>query len=248
MNKSFSIFIVLLALLIPTHAYTETFTAHCRDYPPEMFTDGNECYGAIPSLVSDVLADLGHNIEWIKAPWIRSIKEGKQGTVDLLIRHSMTIERNTFLRPIAYGYYVRELSFYKSPIFKQDIKSYGDLEKVRIGAIRGNFYSPTFSTLDTKELTLVGRTEQLLAMLEKGRIDIAVTSASHNIDLFEERFTKSTFVDSFHNPLYISLSKNAPTIKFYDDIANMMLKYRQSGKINLYFEKFGLPVPEQIFE
>lgn len=79
-------------------------------------------------------------------PWIRSIEEAKHGKVDLLIRHSMTPERELILRPIPYAYYTRHLSFYKSPMFKADIKSYKDLETVNIGAIRGIFLlAPFFS-------------------------------------------------------------------------------------------------------
>ena len=129
-----------------------------------------------------------------------------------------------------------------------DIKSFDDLKEVRIGAIRGNFYSPRFTTLDTKELTLVGKTDQLIGMLELGRIDVAVTSESHSIELFEAKFEKASFEDSTFNPLYISIPKKSKAIKFYDDIAALTLEYRKNGAINQYFERYELSIPDQVIE
>lgn len=226
----------------------KTFVAHCRDYPPELSYEGKTCVGVIPELVTDVFSELGHDIEWVKTPWIRSVKAAKGGVVDLMIRHSMTKERSVFLKPIVYGHGERHLSFYKSPRFKGEIKSYDDLSKHNIGAIRGNFYSPSFSTLDTNVLTLVGNTEQLIGMLEKGRIDIAVTSASHSEDLFKIRFEKAAFVDSFYNPMYISIPLASDAIEFYDDIAEKMLEYRRNNKVNSYFERYNVPAPKQLFD
>ncbi|WP_223271667.1 transporter substrate-binding domain-containing protein [Colwellia hornerae] len=110
------------------------------------------------------------------------------------------------------------------------------------------FYSPRFSVINASELTLVGKSEQLLRMLEIGRIDVVVTSASHNLKLFEDSFEKMTFVDTFDNPLYISIPKNSRAEKFYKDIADLMLEYRKSGKIESYFERYGISVPKQVFE
>lgn len=248
MQKYFLVLVTCIVTVFSTCPLAETFTAHCRDYPPELSFDGSKCVGILPDLVTDIVTELGHKIFWIKAPWIRSIKDSKNGNVDLLIRHSMTLERKLFLEAIPYAYYIRNLSFYKSPTFKLDIKSYEDLKKVNVGAIRGNFYSPTFLTLDSKELTLVGTTEQLLGMLELGRIDVAVTSASHNIELFESRFEKASFVDTFVNPMYISIPKKSVAIRFYKDIATIMQEYRASGKLDQYFERYGLPVPKQVFD
>ena len=239
---------ICLVALFPPRLLAETYIAHCRNYPPELFFDGSKCLGVLPDLMSDIFSELGHNIKWIDVPWVRSIREAKKGNVDLLIRHSMTPERKSILKPITYGYDTRHLSFYKSPEFTRDIKSYEDLENVNIGAIRGVFYSPKFSVLKTSELTLVGKTAQLLAMLERGRIDVVVTSASHNEELFETRFEKATFVDTFVNPVYISIPLNSTAIRIYDDVAGLMLEYRKSGKIDLYFERYDMQPPQQVFE
>lgn len=184
------VLVTCIATFFSTCSLSETFTAHCRDYPPELSFENGKCVGVLPDLVTDIVNELGHQIVWIKAPWIRSIKDSKNGKVDLLIRHSMTIERRLFLQAIPYAYYIRNISFYKSPTFKSDIKSYEDLKKVNVGAIRGNFYSPRFSTIEAEELTLVGTTKQLVGMLKLARIDVVITSTFHNIELFDSHFEK----------------------------------------------------------
>lgn len=246
MNRILSV-LICLASFVHNYSHAEVFTANCRDYPPELSFDGEKCVGALPELLTDIINELGHKIVWVKVPWIRSIQIAKNGDVDLLIRHSMTQERELFLDASPYGYFTRHLSFYKSPTFDSDVTKYADLKKHHIGAIRGNFYSPTFSTLDTKTLTLVGKTEQLIGMLELGRIDLAVTSESHSEELFIDRFEKITFVDSFTNPMYLSIPKNSKASKYYQDIDKLLLEYRKSGKVEQYFKKNGLEVPDQFF-
>ncbi|MDO6709578.1 transporter substrate-binding domain-containing protein [Aliiglaciecola sp. 2_MG-2023] len=247
MIKAVQIMMMLIVATSPLRVMADTFVSHCRDFPPELYFDGKKCIGVIPELVEDVLNELGHDIDWIYAPWIRSMKEAKRGNVDLLVRHSMTEQRLAVLKPINYGIRKRTLSFFKSNEFKGDITSYEDLQHVKLGAIRGVFYSAEFSKLNQDKLILVGRTEQLIGMLEMARIDVVVTSPSHNIDLFEGRFEKVSFEDAFLNYYYISIPRNSKAIRFYDDIARVMLKYRKTGQVNRYFQKYGVSVPEQIF-
>ncbi|WP_153915746.1 substrate-binding periplasmic protein [Shewanella sp. TC10] len=242
------ILIICFVGFFSSNIFAETFTAHCRNYPPELFFENGECKGVVPEMMTDIFIELGHQITWENVPWIRSIKEAESGKVDLLIRHSMTEARQVFLYPIAYGYYIRNLNFYKSPRLDLDITSYKELDNYRVGAIRGNFYSPTFSTFESRELTLVGKTQQLVGMLERNRIDVAVTSASHNVELFEGKFEKITLVDTFENPMYISIPKKSKAVKLYSDVARLIKEYGDTGKINQYFERYGLEVPEQIIE
>jgi polar amino acid transport system substrate-binding protein len=239
---------IYIVAMFPKFLWADDIISHCRDYPPELYFDGEKCVGAVPDLVNDIVTELGHNIIWVKAPWSRSIKDAKEGRVDLLIRHSMTPERALYLQPIQYAHRIRKLIFYKSATLKSDIKSYKDLQQVIVGAIRGVYYSPSFSNLDKSRVILVGETEQLVSMLALGRIDVAVTSASHRIELFADQFEETTFSDSFYNPIFISIAKTSQITRHYEDIANLMMKYRKSGKINQYFEKYDLHFPEQIFE
>lgn len=238
----------LTAIVLATNSNAESFHAHCRDYPPEIAYVESDCVGAVPDLITDIITELGHEIVCSKVPWVRSIKVARDGKVDLLIRHSMTPERELFLDAMPYAYYTRELSFYKSPSFTEDIKSYNDIKQHHVGAIRGNFYSPRFSALDTNILSLLGTTKQLVGVLERSRIDLAVTSSSHSEELFTDRFVKAEFVDSFYNPMFISVPKKSKAAKYQKDIANLLLEYRKSKRIDQYFKKYNLPVPKQIFE
>ncbi|MCF2947982.1 transporter substrate-binding domain-containing protein [Paraglaciecola aquimarina] len=149
---------------------------------------------------------------------------------------------------IKYASPTRNLYFYKSAKFKSDIDTYEVLKKAKVGAIRNVFYSPSFSKLDNKTLILVDKTEQLLAMLELGRIDAAVTSAYHYQERFSPRFEKVSLVDSFINPMYISISKKSKVAKYHPKVSALMLEYRKTGKVDQYFEKHGLPVPAQVFD
>ncbi len=237
---------VAIVSLFSLNSEADTFTAHCRNSPPELFVEGETCIGVVPDLVNDIFTELGHDLVWIKVPWPRTIYEAKRGNVDLLIRHSMTESRKRFLDAVTYSHQKRSLSFFKSPHFKSSIKSYEDLKGLRVGALRGNFYSPGFSSfVDPNDIVEVSRTQQLVDMLKAGRIDVAVTSESHRIDLFENDFKKCAFTDTFLNPLYISIPKKSKASRIYNAVSSQVLKYRESGAINKYYEKYGVPVPAQ---
>jgi polar amino acid transport system substrate-binding protein len=247
MKKRFHFLLTGLILLLSIPASAKTFIAHCRNYPPDLYFENGRCKGVIPDLVSDVFSELGLKIRWQRVPWGRSVIDAQKGDVDLLIRHSMTPARAYYLNAIKYADATRTLSFFKSPNFKSDIRSYEDLAKVNVGAIRGVFYSPSFSKLDLSQLTVVSETKQLLGMLELGRIDVVVTSESHKIELFEPSFEKVSLVDTFENPNYISIPKASKMMKYYDDVSRIILEYRKSGRINQYFEKYVAPIPKQTF-
>ncbi|WP_289028627.1 transporter substrate-binding domain-containing protein [uncultured Paraglaciecola sp.] len=248
MTKGLSFFLVALFLFLSCPTSAKTFLGHCRNYPPELYFENGKCKGVIPDLVSDILSELGIKVKWQKVPWGRSIIDAQKGNVDLLIRHSMTPAREYYLNAIKYADASRTLSFFKSPNFKPDISSYEELVKVNVGAIRGVFYSPEFSKLDFSQLTLVSETEQLLGMLELGRIDVVVTSKSHSIYLFESNFEKVSLQDTFENPYFISIPDESKMMAYFDDISRLMLEYRQSGRVEQYFEKHLAPIPTQIFD
>ncbi|MFT2091228.1 substrate-binding periplasmic protein [Paraglaciecola sp. 2405UD69-4] len=226
----------------------KNFIGHCRNYPPDLYFENGKCTGIVADLVSDIFSELGLSIKWQKVPWGRSLIDAQKGDVDLLIRHSMTPAREYYLNPIKYTDETRTLHFFTSPNFKSDITSYEELAKVNVGSIRGVFYSPIFSKLEIDHLTVVSHSTQLLGMLERGRIDVVVTSRSHDIELFESKFNKASLTETFSNPNYISIPIHSKLIKYYDDIAKLMLEYRKSGKIDRYYEKYGEPVPIQTFD
>ncbi|MDU0353940.1 transporter substrate-binding domain-containing protein [Paraglaciecola aquimarina] len=249
MKNKVQVLLLLFISALPVGVMADTLTAYCRDYPPELLFENGQCAGPVPDLVADVFAQFGFSIKWVQQPPLgRSVRQAKQGRIDLLIRHSMTAERREALHPVQYASPTRHLFFYKSPKFKSDIDTYDALKNVNVGAIRNVFYSPSFAKLESKKLIFVDKTEQLLALLELGRIDVAVTSVYHYVELFATRFEKASLEDSFTNPMYVSISKKSKVAKYHNQVAALMLEYRKSGKVAQYFEKYGLPAPAQTFD
>lgn len=222
----------------------ETISAHCRDFPPDLYFDGENCVGIVPDFVSDVFDELGYKIKWKKVPWARTISDAKKGRVDLLIRHSMTAERKGFLLPVIYANTRRNLSFYKSPHLRQKVESYDDIAKLKVGSILGFYYSPKFSKLESEKVVFVGKTEQLIGMLKLGRIDLAVTSESHSEELFKDSFEKANFVDSFDNQLYISIPKKSPLAHLHSELAAAVARLKDNGSIAKYYHRYNAKAPD----
>ena len=232
-------FIIWVFFLYPTLLMGKTLTAHCRDYPPDLFFKDGTCVGIVPDLVSDIMTELGYEIEWMNVPWIRTIAWAKQGKVDLVVRHSMTPERTQYLHAVAYSDTQRTVSFYQSPELDMDVQSYDDLNQLKVGIIRGMFYSPHIARLDAGNKVQVSNTEQLIRMLQLGRIDLVATTQSHNEHLFKNSFKKAPFSDTFTNPMFVSFSKKSRYAFLYKELEETLILYKASGRINDYFSRYS---------
>ncbi|TCS41626.1 substrate-binding periplasmic protein [Reinekea marinisedimentorum] len=238
---------LVLVLLVKT-AFAETFIAHCRHSPPEMIVVDGDCSGIVPEMLVDILAELNHDVKWLEIPFPRSLAEAKLANVDILIRHSMTDQRRGFLDGHVYGDFERVIEYFLAPNFESDITSPEDLKTVNIGALRYYYYSTQFHALDPDSITWVTETPQLIKMLRASRVDAVITSKRHAADLYRSEFRKASYSEQFTNPLYISFAKASPKSVYQDEIAEVLLEYRKSGRVDQYFISYGMEPPVQVFD
>lgn len=110
------ILIIVISCLFLSQARAETsavvWQAHCRDRHPVIYVENGECKGPGAAVINEVIARLGHKINWSNVPWARTIKVAEMGQVDLIPVHSMTPERNDFLDPMLLGYDKRYVYYF----------------------------------------------------------------------------------------------------------------------------------------
>lgn len=239
--------VLITYLLAVPSVYSDIFKVHCRERPPEMDFELGQCVGVIPEFVNLVLGNIGHQAKWIKVPWVRSLKEAEYGRVDLLVRHSMTRERAKFLFAIPYGYEKREIFYVISPKKRFKIRSLEDLYGLKLGFLRGSYYSKEFSYNSDLDKESFSSHEQLIRMLNAGRIDAAPTSQSHNQleYLSIPGVRRSNYTEKVYNMRYISIPKKSPMSKYHSELEREVNKVIITEEFTRLFEDRGVSPPIQ---
>lgn len=112
---------------------------------------------------------------WQEVPWARTLSRAIQGSVDIVPRHSLNLEREKYLSSMLIGFENRSVTFLLAPhlINIEPINSFEQLNNYSFGMLRGSFYSPSLENIRDKPATVYANSiEQLMGMLLKGRIDV----------------------------------------------------------------------------
>ncbi|GAA5315351.1 MAG: transporter substrate-binding domain-containing protein [Candidatus Pelagadaptatus aseana] len=235
--------LALLLLLFCSHSSAAELNAHFRSVPPDMFFKGNQPAGPIKEIAELALSRAGHSIHWQAVPWKRTQFMARAGNTDLLVRHSMTPEREQYLAPILIGYELRNVLFVKAPGKTIRVKHFKDLKQYRIGQRRGHFYARDFNDANNLNRELVNNHEQLVRMLQAGRIDLAVINDSEQGDLEAllaiDGSAIAEYKISYFNGRYCSIPLKSPAYAFFDDINREFFAMRASGEITEIMQRHG---------
>ena len=239
--------VLMLAALLSNVANAEIFVAQCRVRDPELIPTQNGCSGPVAEIIDIASSRIGLDVSWITVPWARTIKVAEYGSVDIIPRHSMNNTREVFLNGVVYGYQKRNVYYIISPKLDVEINDFSDLEGLKVGALRGTFYSENFSNAQHINKLYFNNTEQIIKMLKKGRIDVAVMSSNHHEEKFraESDLRQASYVDVFYNERYISIPIKSPMVKYWPKFQEQIEAMRTDGEIEKIFNKYHLPPPSQ---
>lgn len=249
MEKTLSFLVSFMLLLFAVQVNAEVvWKAHCRDRAPRIVVEPGGCSGPGADVITRAVQRLGHKVRWLTVPWVRTITVAEKGLVDVIPLHSMNKERELFLDPILLGYTERVLSFYTLASKPATVKQFDDLRALKIGAIRGSFYTEKFNQqLDELNVTYVTDTEQMLRMLEAGRFDVAVTTKLHSLEEYQSNsaLTPVAFRDLELNGRYLSVPRLSANHQYVKALRKVVNDMRQSGEVTEIFEGYGVEAPVQ---
>jgi polar amino acid transport system substrate-binding protein len=195
-------------------------------------------------MLQQLEADLGFQAQYELMFWARIIAMAETGEERVLVRHSMTPQRESFLNEILVGYKTRVVSYIKRNE-DYDVTTFEDLKLFLVGARNLAFYSFEFNDGELNRV-LVDRDEQALRMLMAGRVDFVVTydvgeskeiALNNGID-FEKEFTLASYQEVFFNGRFLSIPLGTKlNADWYDPINCAVLGYRMSGQIDAWFQE-----------
>jgi len=256
---AFRVFFTSL-LLTPLFALGQQVQIDFRHRPPEMVITNDQYSGPIVDTINILLTSINEKPRWVNVPWPRTIQRARAGLVDIIPRHSMTLDRETFLLPMLLGYEQRSVRYLLGPHIK-DISKYQtlkDFNQLHYGLLRGSYYGPHIETIRNRgTTTFTNSVEQLLEMLLTGRIDVMpiqnIVWAENAYDNIKNKYKNKQYQlsvvnDSFISGKYISISKSSSLSLRYHELNCRLFQLRYSGEIDTIYLKFKLQPYFQIFD
>ena len=196
-----------------------TITVGANHAPPYRILEGGERTGLYVEIFEEIAERLGGEVHYREAPCRRVLRKVQQGEVDVMLGPLETEERAELIEFVAPAFPPeRRLFFYLNK--EHRIERYADLYGRAIGVLEGASYFPRFDDDEDLLKEPAPRYENLMLMLQKGRVDVVI--APELVGLYAvEKLGLDIEVSPFFVPgerSYIAVAKNSPVIQYADDI------------------------------
>lgn len=219
------------------------------DYPPYYFIKGGEYYGASMEVAQHVAKQLGHQLTFERYPWARVIESLRRGDADMAIHLFNTSERA--IHVIYTGVpHIFESSFFfvhkdQRVSFEGTLKS---LSKYSIGVVRGYSHGDEFDEAKYLQKRFVVYEKQLLQLLQKKRIDIAV--GNRPAILLQAQKLKIANQFLFLNPViddgpnYMAFSRTRKdAASLAAEFTEAIVEFKKTGEYQKILKKYNFSYP-----
>lgn len=225
---------------------TVTLSMHVRDRFPELIIDNNIFKGPLIEIIEVAGKNIGVKIEFIEAPFTRTLIDLEHGKVDLCPRFSKTPERELyayFLGPISKINKV--VSFIVPKGEENIIKNYDDLKKYPIAVKRGTYYFEKFNNDNTIEKLYYKDDENMSLMFINKRFKVM---AIRDFLSLKKYFDKMTFTNysialfkhEEYEDVYYAMSKKSSHVDLKDKLDKTLNKMRLDGEVKKIYDKYGI--------
>ena len=223
--------LLLLALLaLPAWAQhgaeavePQSVTVGISHAPPYRVVEDDVVSGLYVDVFEAITAHLGWTVRYREAPIRRALLLVQQGEVDVVLGPRRTAEREQHLDYAIPAFpSERYLFFYQTGT--QRIERYEDLYGRVIGVVEGASHFPRFDADEKILKESAPRYENLMLMMERGRIDVVV--APEVVGQYTaNRLGLKVSVSPFSVPgerRYIAVAKDSPIHDYVDDLRSAL--------------------------
>ncbi|MDE1464307.1 substrate-binding periplasmic protein [Spartinivicinus poritis] len=244
--------LIILFLYWPfSLAETKVLYADYRHRPPEMVRveDSDTFFGPLRDILEDAAHRIGYTVIWRFAPFPRSLDDLKKGRIDIIPRTIKTKEREAYvayLGPI--GYQQKNISFLVKKGQENQINSYEDLYRYRIGVKRKTAYFPKFDRDKRIQKTLSLDDKNMAEMISKNRFSVmivldtsSIESALNKIGFTQYSYANYKYEQKIGN--YYGMSKKSSNASAYQTLNEAIIKMVENGRVNDYYKKYNITPP-----
>ncbi|AXS84065.1 MULTISPECIES: ABC transporter substrate-binding protein [Marinobacter] len=217
-------FVMALALPATAQQGTETVealtvTVGASHAPPYRIIENGERTGLYVEIFEEIADRLGWKVHYREAPFRRVLRMVQQGAVDVMLGPLETEERAELMELVTPAFPPeRRLFFYLHK--EHRIERYSDLYGRAIGVLEGASYFRRFDTDENLLKEPAPRYENLMRMMQKGRVDVVIAPELAGLYVIDKLDIKAD-ISPFFVPgerSYIAVAKNSPVLQYADDI------------------------------
>lgn len=218
--------------------------AAIEDYPPHHYKQDGKIKGYNVEVARYIFEHLGIELEIRLMPWKRCLEKVKTGKASGLLSSSYVRERESFL------YYPPEPTrLQRNVVFvrKSDqmkVVNLDDLKGLRVGVIDKYSYGPEFDNHQGLKKTLCREEEELVRILDMGRVNAAVAKEAVFLFIASERYgLKDKFEVAYvinEKPSYTPFSKTMGKKgrELADKFGKMLRQMREDGMLQKIMKKY----------
>lgn len=201
----------------------QSVTVAISHAPPYRVVEDGVRSGLYVDVFEAITAHLGWTVRYREAPIRRALLLVQQGEVDVVLGPRRTEDREQYLDYAIPAFSSeRYLFFYQTGT--QRIERYEDLYGRVIGVVEGASYFPRFDADDKILKESAPRYENLMLMMERGRVDVVV--APEVVGQYTaNRLGLKVSVSPFSVPgerRYIAVALDSPIHDYVDDLRNAL--------------------------
>ncbi|MDO6443321.1 ABC transporter substrate-binding protein [Marinobacter sp. 2_MG-2023] len=196
-----------------------TVTVGADHAPPYRIIEGAQPSGLYVEIFREITNRLGWETHYREAPFRRVLKMVRRGEVDVMLgalKTSGRDEQMVFVAPA----FPPERRLFLHIKDSDRIERYADLYGKTIGVLEGASYFPRFDNDGQLHKEAAPRYENLILMMEKGRVDVVVVPELAGLYTVRE-LELPVQVSPFFVPgerSWIAVARTSPVAEYSDDI------------------------------
>ncbi|MEE1926175.1 transporter substrate-binding domain-containing protein [Pseudomonas sp. 148P] len=235
--------VVLLIAGLPAVAADKVRYCDYPVYPPVSWSDGRQVRGLAPTVVRELFARLGYEVEIVVlGNWKRCLLDAAQGRVDVVLAYDSD-QRDLGMRFSREPVMREEVAVFVNRLRPVHFERLDDLANYRGGLLFGESYGQAFDRFVARHQNIewVSSSRQNFGKLIRGRIDFVV----------QERRTGQLFVENLPGAgdivalpqalsvdyLRVAVSRRSPLSAHMADIDRQLRGMAERGEIERWLEQ-----------
>jgi polar amino acid transport system substrate-binding protein len=182
---------------------------------------------------------LGIKIKHSACPFQRCLRSMSDGNLDVMVFIGVTPERSNYLKYIQIWQIPRSIPFYVRKGEEHRLQRYEDLHQLHIGIVNGYAYFSRFDNDAGIRKSRVMREQQLVKMLQAGRIDAYIAFDIKQQELMEKHpnIIPAPFNHAFSDTALLAISHKSPYLKLMPQLEQAALELIREGTMDTLWQK-----------
>ncbi|WP_018693360.1 substrate-binding periplasmic protein [Algicola sagamiensis] len=236
---------VFICFLTCFSSYAETLKVAAIEWPPFSGKDLPK-NGLSVAITMKALETAGYQVNFKFVPWERSLQGVEEGLYHVLPAVWINEERKEYMF-FSKPYAANELVVVSPAAKKLSFEGYDSLKGKNAGLVRGYSYPKALLDADFIPKSYVGKVEQNLKKLARGRVDFTIGDKivlSYTAKKSLGSMAKNLHFDSTpieKKDLFMTVSKRTPNAKTVIENINKALEQLEaSGELDNLIKEFGI--------